>query len=356
MAFRLVTVLSSCLAALLLSTAVAQPLPTGAIRLAPERYEDVAIQHWAADALRRLSNLGVLTGYPDGTFRGQEAATRFELAVVAARIVDLLGETLAELALDPTFWEEFGGANQVMRRLDRLERAAEQSASLESAAWLDSRLAAVEGYLNELAGEELFPDPAQAAEELPRSPLSDLPPLPEEEPGERPNLLTGRLPAGQAGAGAAQGDAGAGAFTASGEDIVQAGQRRPLDLWIGVAAGYPQAATVHLGLHELWGRLSLRAGVHYDARSQFGIEVSGIDPLPVAADSPALPYFAAGPVLVVGERGSGAGLQALAGLEIPLGRSFDEQGFLYFEAGPEVIFRDGVENGLMGRFGLGYRF
>src|SRR5690554_6170573 len=43
-------------------------LPTGASQAAPQQFEDLSPDHWAADAIDRLTALGVITGYPNGTF------------------------------------------------------------------------------------------------------------------------------------------------------------------------------------------------------------------------------------------------------------------------------------------------
>jgi len=46
---------------------------------------------WAEEAVKRLHELGIVTGYPDGTFRGAEALSRQEFAVAIARVLDAIG-------------------------------------------------------------------------------------------------------------------------------------------------------------------------------------------------------------------------------------------------------------------------
>lgn len=36
----------------------------------PRQFRDVPSNHWAAKAVEELRSLGLLTGYPDGRFRG----------------------------------------------------------------------------------------------------------------------------------------------------------------------------------------------------------------------------------------------------------------------------------------------
>ncbi|MBI2267735.1 MAG: S-layer homology domain-containing protein [Armatimonadetes bacterium] len=50
-------------------------------------FPDLPAKHWAFDAVNQLSQKGLLEGYPDGTFKGDRAASRYEVAMVVARIV-----------------------------------------------------------------------------------------------------------------------------------------------------------------------------------------------------------------------------------------------------------------------------
>lgn len=67
------------LAALMLATAVP------AIAQGP--FTDVPTDHWAYDAVNLLQKDGYVIGYPDGTFGGKRAITRYEFAVAIARII-----------------------------------------------------------------------------------------------------------------------------------------------------------------------------------------------------------------------------------------------------------------------------
>jgi uncharacterized coiled-coil protein SlyX len=48
---------------------------------------DVPAEHWAVEAVRDLYNRGIFIGYPDDSFRGDRAVTRYELAVVLSRLL-----------------------------------------------------------------------------------------------------------------------------------------------------------------------------------------------------------------------------------------------------------------------------
>jgi len=48
-------------------------------------FSDVSEGYWAKDAIKYLTTLGMLTGYPDDTFRPEEALTRAEIAVMLVK-------------------------------------------------------------------------------------------------------------------------------------------------------------------------------------------------------------------------------------------------------------------------------
>lgn len=164
--------------------AVAQEarLPVGAIQGAPERFEDVPEGHWAAVAVERLVRLGIVTGYPDETFQGARGATRYELAVIAARLIDYLDGMLGLLADDEAFVSNLREVARDLRevqdyqaRIARIERALEEAASLAYVEALEARIAALERALNELVGEERFPDALALEGERPRTAAEAVP-------------------------------------------------------------------------------------------------------------------------------------------------------------------------------------
>ncbi|ACJ74900.1 outer membrane protein, putative [Thermosipho africanus TCF52B] len=61
--------------------------------------KDVPTNHWAYDSVVMLEKAGVITGYPDGTFKGTNNVTRYELAVFLARIMKLLEEDIQKLSV-----------------------------------------------------------------------------------------------------------------------------------------------------------------------------------------------------------------------------------------------------------------
>lgn len=82
------------LLALLASTAV------GGVAAA-QSFPDVPAGSYAEEAVARLADLGIVIGYPDGTYRGNEAFTRYQAALVVTRLLDTVeGEMLTDADLD----------------------------------------------------------------------------------------------------------------------------------------------------------------------------------------------------------------------------------------------------------------
>ena len=60
-------------------------------------FSDVPADHWAYRAVNHLQQEGIIVGYPDGTFKGDNLFTRYEMAMVIARIYDQLMEELEDI-------------------------------------------------------------------------------------------------------------------------------------------------------------------------------------------------------------------------------------------------------------------
>ncbi|NSW76170.1 MAG: S-layer homology domain-containing protein [Candidatus Atribacteria bacterium] len=59
-------------------------------------FVDVPLNHWAYDAVQSLAAKGVIIGYPDGTFGGNRALTRYEFAMAIARAIGYLESKIDE--------------------------------------------------------------------------------------------------------------------------------------------------------------------------------------------------------------------------------------------------------------------
>lgn len=145
-----------------LCLALAQPTPAspvGATQPAPESFYDLPETHWAYRAVRELTDLGILTGYPDGRFDGTRATTRYELAVVAARLLTYVDEVAAVSggAAEGIAEDAALSSAPLEARTAQLEAALAGAASLEYTRRLEARIVALEAALNDAQGGALFP-------------------------------------------------------------------------------------------------------------------------------------------------------------------------------------------------------
>ena len=63
---------------------------------AQEMFADVPTDHWAYQAVNNLQERGIVIGYPDGTFGGKRAMTRYEFAVATDRLMEWVRRSITE--------------------------------------------------------------------------------------------------------------------------------------------------------------------------------------------------------------------------------------------------------------------
>jgi len=86
---RLVTLLAGLLTVLSLGFGLAQ-------------FSDVPAGHWAKEAVESLAAKGIIVGFPDGTFRGNEPITRYQAALIIYRLLQQIEEELKAKGEAPT--------------------------------------------------------------------------------------------------------------------------------------------------------------------------------------------------------------------------------------------------------------
>lgn len=55
-----------------------------------QAFPDIPANHWAGEAVTRIADLGIVIGFPDGTYRGNEGFTRYQAALVISRLLDVI--------------------------------------------------------------------------------------------------------------------------------------------------------------------------------------------------------------------------------------------------------------------------
>lgn len=71
------------------------------VRDAEVRFKDVKPNHWALPGIRRMVGEGLVQGFPDQTYRGTSVLTRYQLAVVLDKLVQNLGITFLAKTMRP---------------------------------------------------------------------------------------------------------------------------------------------------------------------------------------------------------------------------------------------------------------
>jgi archaellum component FlaC len=66
------------------------------------QFSDVPAGHWAKEAVEALAARGILIGFPDGTFRGNEPLTRYQAALIIYRLLQQIEEELKAKGTSPT--------------------------------------------------------------------------------------------------------------------------------------------------------------------------------------------------------------------------------------------------------------
>lgn len=66
-------------------------------------FKDVPKEHWAGESVERASKLGLLKGYPDGTFKPDQPVSRAETATIAMRLYDRTEDSFEDILsrIDP---------------------------------------------------------------------------------------------------------------------------------------------------------------------------------------------------------------------------------------------------------------
>jgi hypothetical protein len=111
--------------------------------------------HWVYDQFMLVYNSGLLKGYPDGTFKGERYATRYEMVELTARVLRLfearLGKAgLTEERVRALIAEELAGTDvdELLNAIKALEK--EFRADLDA---MDVRVTLLEQKVAELDGK-----------------------------------------------------------------------------------------------------------------------------------------------------------------------------------------------------------
>ncbi len=145
------------LAALTFTGVMAQQ-PIGAVQSAPAEFPDVPEGHWASDAIDLAVASGIIVGFPDGTYRGSQNLTRYEEAVIIARMINLFEGRLAAVfgSLEPMFnavAELQGAFDSLNVDVDNLRQALDNKADRSELEALREQVASLTAELESMRAQ-----------------------------------------------------------------------------------------------------------------------------------------------------------------------------------------------------------
>jgi polyhydroxyalkanoate synthesis regulator phasin len=135
------------------------------------QFSDVPAGHWAKEAVEGLAAKGIIAGFPDGTFRGNENLTRYQAALIIYRLLQQIEEELKAKGESPTM-EAMSSEDLEALKNAIQELAAELAAlgvrvsALEDSAATKDDIARLEAMIEELKAQpmpEVEPGMDQAA-------------------------------------------------------------------------------------------------------------------------------------------------------------------------------------------------
>lgn len=135
--------------------------------LAQAPFPDVPPGHWAEEAVGAVADECIVTGFPAGEFRGDEPLTRYDVAVIAGRLLDAADRRLQAVRDEPGGLAEaeaelLAVAERVRSLVRRVERVAEDRQAVYDA--LEARVEALEAEVARLRaslyGEDVPSEPA----------------------------------------------------------------------------------------------------------------------------------------------------------------------------------------------------
>ncbi len=117
-------------------------------------FPDVPDNHWAKDAVAALAAKGLVEGYPDGTFKGDRTASRWETAMIVARLLAQMEQAHATFAtkaeldelrkLVDTLREELGAlgvrVDNLEHNVDRLDQRVTELERITFYGHVDTRV------------------------------------------------------------------------------------------------------------------------------------------------------------------------------------------------------------------------
>jgi len=129
-----------------------------AVQQSTPSFRDVPAGHWAKEAVEFIAQCGLIQGFEDGTFRGNQNLTRYQAALIFYRFIQLGGRCPNQ----PTTPQDQATIDKAMEEVSKelSDLKAQLAGIAEANTAQDAKLQALEAQVQQLAAAQAQPAPA----------------------------------------------------------------------------------------------------------------------------------------------------------------------------------------------------
>jgi archaellum component FlaC len=129
-----------------------------AVQQSTPNFRDVPAGHWAKEAVEFIAQCGLIQGFEDGTFRGNQNLTRYQAALIFYRFIQLGGRCPNQ----PTTPQDQAMIDKAMEEVSKelSDLKAQLAGIAEANTAQDAKLQALEAQVQQLAAAQAQPAPA----------------------------------------------------------------------------------------------------------------------------------------------------------------------------------------------------
>ena len=135
------------------------------------QFSDVPAGHWAKEAVERIAACGLITGFPDGTFRGNQNLTRYQAALIFQRLLNEIQQGGECVRREGGLSEE--DLTAIRNAVQELAALGVRVSALEDNAASKDDIARLEAAIEELKAMKAEPAPAPGLDEAAIADLAD---------------------------------------------------------------------------------------------------------------------------------------------------------------------------------------
>ena len=131
------------------------------------QFRDVPTNHWAYNSLEKVAQAGLIEGYQNGQFKGQDELSRYQVAVLTSRVMDKIEADDAEINNDVaqairTLAEEFdaelAAVNEKVKELETVQITGETGIEYKDIAKTGAGESYIDPYKQDFDGDDDIDD------------------------------------------------------------------------------------------------------------------------------------------------------------------------------------------------------